>query len=61
MWVLLNDRSVTFFFCITEWDNHLYNMTTYFKIVQMVLDYTYDFLTIFGSVPQNLMLKEILR
>lgn len=30
--ILLNDCSVTSF-CITECDNHIYNMTIYFKLV----------------------------
>lgn len=38
MCILLNDRRVISFICITEWDNHLYNMTMYFKFVQMFLD-----------------------
>lgn len=57
--VLLNDHSITSFICLTESDNHLYNMTIYFKLVQMFLDYTYDSLIICRFVPTKVFLFKI--
>lgn len=57
---LLNDPSVISAVYITEWHIHLYNMTIFFKLFQMFLDYTYDFLIICMFIPQNVMLKELL-
>lgn len=57
---LLDDHSVTSAVSVTEWDIHLYNITIFFKLFHIFLDYTYDLLTISVFIPQNIMLKEIL-